>query len=94
MTVNKDKSITLTKNTVITTSAAFLIMVGGALITATSWLLSVKTKAEANSSVIEELKTKSDRLEQENVNAKVEFSKIQTQLKNIEVNVLEIKERL
>lgn len=79
--------ITLTKNTYITLSLSLVIMIGGALVTATSWFVTLQNQVTMNSSDITDLKT-------DNVTAKVQLAEIKSQLSSIDSNILDIKQRL
>lgn len=95
MNYDKEKStITISKNTGITVSAMMLIMIGGALVTATINYNDLRNSTKLNTSDIRKLQEENDKLEADNVTSKVEFSKIQTQLKSIDTSLVEIKSRL
>lgn len=89
-----EKGITISTNSAITVSLALVLMFAGAVwtgaITVSSWDNRVsaleKQDVEQDKKIIE--------LSSDNVNAKVQLSEIQTQLKNIDTNILDIKQRL
>ena len=95
MNYDKDKKqITVSRNTGVTVSLTLLIMFSGALVTATINYNNLGNGVQRNTDAIKKLEMDNSQLSADNVQAKVEFSKIQVQLKSIETNLLEIKERL
>lgn len=90
----QQKTVTIKQNTAINISLAFLLVIAGALMTATTAFVEMKNRVHTNERSIQALSDKTNRLDTETINARVEFSKIQTQLLNIETNIIEIKERL
>lgn len=88
------KTLTIKRNTAINTSVAFLLMVAGALITATITFQNLRNQVYVNLQSINDLKASSSELQTDNIDAKVEFSKIQEQLKSIDANILEVKAQL
>ncbi len=95
MEINRtNKTITISQNTGVTFSVAFLIMVAGALVTGTTWVAGMDNRTRS----IEEHTTTNTqdigRLKSESTTNQVKFTEIQTQLKSIDATLVEIKERL
>lgn len=88
------EQFTIGRKTVITFSASFLLMLAGALVTATMTFNDMRNQIHQNELVIQENKTRLTKVEQATNEAKVSFGEIQTELKNINLTMLEIKAQL
>ena len=88
------EQFTIGRKTVITFSASFLLMLAGALVTATVTFNDMRNQIHQNQLVIQENKTRLAKVEQATNEAKVSFGEIQTELKNINLTMLEIKAQL
>lgn len=84
---NLPTQIILSQKTYITLSLSLVIMIGGALITATTWFVTLQNQVTMNASDITDLKA-------DNITAKVQLAEIKSQLSNIDSNILDIKQRL
>lgn len=84
---NLPTQIILSQKTYITLSLSLVIMIGGALITATSWFVTLQNQVTLNASDITDLKA-------DNITSKVQLAEIKSQLTNIDSNILDIKQRL
>ncbi len=84
---NLPTQIILSQKTYITLSLSLVIMIGGALITATTWFVTLQNQVTMNTSDIANLKA-------DNITAKVQLAEIKSQLSNIDSNIQDIKERL
>lgn len=95
MKIDKElKTITISQNTGITFSLALLIMLGGALITATTWVSNTASQVHALEAKSNTQQSDIDALKAESVTTQVKLTEIQTQLKGIDVSLVEIKESL
>lgn len=95
MEINRTaKTLTISQNTGITFSVAFLIMLAGALITGTTWISSMQSRTEALEKSSIESKADIAKLKNESTQTQIKFTEIQTQLKSIDTTLLEIKEKL
>lgn len=93
MRYDKDhKTITISQNTGITVSIALLIMFAGAVFTIATWTTDVRRTSLQNSTDITNLQADVVKLQAENIDARVKLTEIQTQLKNIDLSLIEIKE--
>jgi cell division protein FtsL len=88
------EQFTIGRKTVITFSASFLLMLAGALVTATVTFNDMRNQIHQNQIAIHENKTRLAEVEQATNEAKVSFGQIQTELKNINLTMLEIKAQL
>jgi len=84
---NLPTQIILSQKTYITLSLSLVIMIGGALITATTWFVTLQNQVTMSTSDIADLKA-------DNITAKVQLAEIKSQLSNIDSNILDIKQRL
>lgn len=84
---NLPTQIILSQKTYITLSLSLVIMIGGALITATSWFVTLQNQVTLNASDITDLKA-------DNITSKVQLAEIKSQLTNIDSNIQDIKQRL
>lgn len=93
MEINREKkTITVNQNTGITISVTLLIMFAGAIYTLATTFTDLRGRINQAEQNIITTRTDITNLQSDNVSSKVEFSKIQTQLSNIETTLLEIKE--
>lgn len=88
------KTLTITRSTMVNISVALLIFLGGALITATIQVQNVRNQVDNNAGSIGKLQERIGGLESDSVTTKVQLSDIQAQLRGIDANLLEIKQRL
>ena len=86
--------LTITKNTGITFSVAFLVGVGSFIWTSSQQVSEVRTQIEQNVQQIEDLKDSVSELETEGVTTQLKLTEIQTQLRGIDATLLEIKQKL
>lgn len=95
MEFNKDsRTITISQNTGITVSVALMVMFAGAVFTVATWSTDVRRSTIDNTQSITDIKADVAKLQIESVDSRVKFSEIQTQLKSIDLSLVEIKERL
>lgn len=88
------KTLTITRSTMVNISVALLIFLGGALITATIQVQNLRNQVDNNTGSIGKLQERIGGLESDSVTTKVQLSDIQAQLRGIDANLLEIKQRL
>lgn len=91
---SKDKTITLKQSTGFNISLVILVMAIGAVITFTTFITDIKNRSIDNKNRILELEQELVKINNENNESKVKYSEIQTQLKNIDATLIEIKQKL
>jgi hypothetical protein len=92
---NKDeKTLTLSRNTFLNISVGILIMLGGALVTATISFQNLRNQVSQNTITAQKNNDNILRLQTDGTSAKIELTKIQTQLSSIESTLIELKEGL
>jgi len=69
-------------------------MFGGALVTVTTTYNQMQSRISENARQIVQLNAQISTLSNDSINAKVQLSDIQAQLKNIDTNILDVKQRL
>ena len=95
MEINRaEKTIKITQNTGIAFSVSFLLLLAGALATATMWVANMQNRVEAISSSVKESRSDIDQLKSESTITQIKFTEIQTQLKSIDATLVEIKDAL
>lgn len=90
----ENRQITVSQNTGVTLSVALIIMFAGAIMTATTTFNRIDTRGKQNAETTTDLRERVTKLEAESNESQVKFTEIQTQLKSIDANLLEIKEKL
>lgn len=88
------KTITLSQNTGITVTVTLAFMFAGACFTIATWVGDTRHNTATNTQDIGNLKSDVTKLQSENIDTKVKLTEIQTQLKSIDISLIEIKERL
>lgn len=95
MEINKtSKTITISQNTGITMSLAFMIMIAGALITGVSWINTTQNRIDNLTISVQGQRVEINQLKTDSTNSQIKFTEIQTQLKSIDTTLLEIKDKL
>lgn len=95
MKYDKDqKTITLSQNTGITVSVALLTMFAGAIFTIATWSTDMRRSTIQNTQDITTIQADIIELRADSIDGRVKLTEIQTQLKNIDLSLIEIKERL
>lgn len=83
----EQKTFTITQSTGVTFSLALLLMIGGAVVSATTWVTTTQSRMDnVIASVKENRKNITDLIKRSN-DSDVKFVEIQTQLKSIDVNI-------
>lgn len=88
---SENKTITITQKTGVTFSIAILIMVGGALITATITFQNLRNQVTENTTRIATNEHRLTVVESDGTSSKVQFAQIQEQLKGIDARLAEIQ---
>ena len=91
---NETKTITLKQSTGFNISLVILVMAIGAIITFTTFISDIKTRSIDNHNRIVEMEQDINKMQAETNESKVKYSEIQTQLKNIDATLIEIKQKL
>lgn len=92
MTFDKDKgTLTISQNTGITFSIAFLLMIAGALITAAAWVTTTQSRIDSTIASVKENRADINTLKASDTSNQIKFTEIQTQLKGIGVTQEELK---
>lgn len=83
----EQKTFTITQSTGVTFSLALLLMIGGAVVSATTWVTTTQSRMDnVIASVKENRENITDLIKRSN-DSDVKFVEIQTQLKSIDVNI-------
>lgn len=91
---NETKTITLKQSTGFNISLVILVMSVGAVITFTTFITDIKNRSVDNRNRIVEIEQDINKMQAETNESKVKYSEIQTQLKNIDATLIEIKQKL
>lgn len=89
---HETKTITISQNTGITFSVAFLLMVAGALISGAVWVANTQSHIDEVTRQVEVTRQDVEQLKSDTNDAKVKYAEIQTQLKSIDATLIEIKQ--
>lgn len=81
------EQVTLTRNTTVTASLVFLLMLAGALVTITSTFVSLQNQLVADTAAIASLQS-------DNVSSKIALATINAQLKSIDTRLVDIQDRI
>lgn len=90
----EQKTFTITQSTGITFSLALLLMLAGAVISATTWVTTTQARIDNLGLSVKENRENITNLTKKSNDSDVKFVEIQTQLKSIDSNLLEIKAKL
>lgn len=90
----EQKTFTITQSTGITFSLALLLMLAGAVISATTWVTTTQARIDNLALSVKENRENITNLTKKSNDSDVKFVEIQTQLKSIDSNLLEIKAKL
>lgn len=88
----KEKTLLLSQNTNVTTTIAFVVFIVGALATGITWINSTQNKIENMTEVMRDHDAEIGKLKTESTNSQIKFTEIQTQLKSMDITLVEIKE--
>lgn len=88
------KTITLSQNTGVTISLMFLILIGGAIASASTWVSMVNSKVDFLEKVTGDNASNIMGLQADSNASKVKYAEIQTQLKSIDTTLIEIKQAM
>ena len=91
---NETKTITIKQSTGFNISLVILVMFVGAIIAFTTFISDIKTRSIDNRNRIVEIEQDINKMQAETNESKVKYSEIQTQLKNIDATLMEIKQKL
>lgn len=95
MTKNSEnKTITIKQSTGFNISLIILVMAVGAIITFTTFISDIKTRSVDNKNKISDIERDLQGIHNETNDSKIKYTEIQTQLKNIDATLVEIKQKL
>lgn len=90
----EQKTFTITQSTGITFSLALLLMLASAVVSATTWVTTTQGRIDNLALSVKENRENITNLTKKANDSDVKFVEIQTQLKSIDANLLEIKDKL
>lgn len=87
----EQKTFTITQNTGITFSLALLLMISGAVISATTWVTTTQSRMDNVIASVKENQEEINKLKATDTTNQIKFTEIQTELKNIVLGQDELK---
>lgn len=93
MTIDKTtRTLTVSQNTGIAFSVGFLLMLAGALVSATIWVNSTQNRLDTLAENDRNQRVEIDQLKTDSTALQLGITEIKTQLRSIDTTLLEIKE--
>ena len=90
----KSKTYTISQSTGVKISITFALMLAGALVSGVTWINMTQNNINELNSAVTSNTIKIDKLQSDNNEAKLKYTEIATQLRNIDATLVEIKQRL
>lgn len=90
----KPKTYTISQSTGIKISITFALMLAGALVSGVTWVNMTQNHISELTESVSSNRAMIDKLQSENNEAKLKYTEIATQLRNIDATLVEIKQKL
>ena len=88
---HEEKTLTISQNTGITFSVAFLLMIASALVACTLWVNTIQSRVDSSVLSIKENREEINKLKTSDTSNQIKFTEIQTELKGIGATQEELK---
>lgn len=85
------KTFTITQSTGVTFSLALLLMIGGAVVSATTWVTTTQSRMDNVIASVKDNSEEINKLKATDTTNQIKFTEIQTELKNIVLGQEELK---